>query len=762
MRQVQDFAQKSLRFRSCAFWLVGASVLIAQNAPPLNVLTANYDTSRANANLRETILSTLNVNPAQFGKLFSLPVQGFVNAQPLYMQGLTFAGGSTHNVVFAATHHNDVYAFDADAQGPSLWHVNLGPSIPGTDYGLTDLVELGVMSTPVIDATTNTIYVVAATKENGAFIYRLHALDVTSGQEKLMGPTVITATVPGHSGFDSRNGVITFTPGDQLNRPGLVLANNVVYVAFGSHNDTGMWHGWFLGYNAANIQQQVSAMSTSPDGWGASIWQGGRAPAVDAEGNIYFSTGNGTFDGKRNWGESVVKLSAASGSLMDWFTPAAWSHLNDLDNDFGSCGPLLTSTGWVIAGGKEGVIYLMDHRNLGHSRSDDGQVLQHFQAIGYGIYSMAYWDRRGGPILYLRATGGALKAFKIGTNYFQTTPISQAPFTAGLPLDGMAVSANGSDAYSGIMWLTSTTNGNENGPGTLHAFNALDLSKELWNSDRNAARDSLGTLGKFAAPTVANGKVYVATFSGSLMVYGLLSQTALIGQIVNAASGLGGPIAPGEMIAIAGADLGPSAVASSSSAVAKSGTLSRQLGGTQVLFNGNAAPLLNAGAGQVTAVVPDSVAGQAHVSVQVQYKGQTTGPMSVPVTSVAPGLFTANGAGNGQGAILNQDETINSAANPAQRGSIVSLFGTGQGPTDPDWPDDELARPPYPQLTSRVSVTIGGKPAEITYAGAAPDLAAVFVINARIPASVKPGNSVPVVVTIGGVPAQSGVTVAVR
>src|SRR5579864_2758212 len=327
-----------------------------------------------------------------------------------------------------------------------------------------------------------------------------------------MGPTVIAATVPGTSGFDSKNGQVTFTPSDQLQRPGLTLVNNAVYIGFGSHNDTGIWHGWLLGYNAGNIQQQVSALNTSPDGWGASIWQGGHAPAVDADGNIYFTTGNGTFDGgKRNWGESVVKLSTASGtpSAVDWFTPADWSHLNDLDNDFGSCGPMLTSAGWVIAGGKEGVVYLMDHRKLGHTQSDDGQVLQHFQAVGYGIFNAAYWDRRGGPILYLRANGDALKAFQIGPDYFQTTPVSQAGFTAGLPFDGMAVSANGSAGYSGIMWLTSTLDGQQNGAGTLHAFNALDLSKELWNSDMDSARDSLGTLGKYAAPTVANGKVYL-------------------------------------------------------------------------------------------------------------------------------------------------------------------------------------------------------------------------------------------------------------
>lgn len=744
--------------------LLAACHLVAQEPTGVNVLTDNYNNARTNANLNETILSTLNVNPSQFGKLFSLPVNGAINAQPLYMQSVTMADGNVHNVVFVATHHNDVYAFDADTQGAALWQVNLGPSVPGTDFNVADLSEIGILSTPVIDGTTNTLYVIAFTKESGNYIYRLHALDVTTGQEKFGGPGVITATVPGTSSFDSKNGQITFNASDHLQRPGLLLLNNVVYVGFGSHNDVGNWHGWLLGYNVANVQQQVSAFITSPGGWGSSIWQGGRAPAADAAGNIYFGTGNGTFDGETNFGESFVKMSTASGAptVVDWFAPDNWSHLNDLDNDLGSCGPILTASGWVIGGGKEGVLFLMDQKNLGHLQTGNGQILQQFQAIGFGIFNMALWDRRGGPILYLRADTDAAKAFQIVNNQFQTTPVSQSSFTAGLPFDGMAISANGSASYSGIFWLTSTNNGSEDGAGTLHALNALDLSQELWNSDMNAARDGLGTLAKFTAPTVANGKVYVPTFSGSLMVYGLLSQKALIGQVVNAASGLGGPVAPGEMVSIQGADLGPAALVENPVSAATSGQLSRELGGTQVMINGAAAPLLYARQDQVAAVVPDAVAGETSATLQVQYQGQSTPTMHIPVAAAAPGLFTINGSGNGQGAILNQDESVNAAANPAARGSIVALFGTGQGQTDPAWPEDDLASAPYPQLTGTVTVTIGGQPADILYAGAAPDLAAVFQINARVPAGIQAGSQVPVIVTINGIKTQLGVTLAVQ
>jgi uncharacterized protein (TIGR03437 family) len=326
----------------------------------------------------------------------------------------------------------------------------------------------------------------------------------------------------------------------------------------------------------------------------------------------------------------------------------------------------------------------------------------------------------------------------------------------------MAISANGSASYSGILWLTSTTNGNEDGAGTLHAYNALDLSTELWNSDMNSARDQLGMLAKFSAPTIANGKVYVATFSGSLMVYGVLSQKALIGQVVNSASGLSGPVAAGEMVTINGADLGPPALVTNPASAATTDKIESSLGGTQVMVNGSAAPLLYASQGEVATVIPDAVAGETSITLQVQYQGQSTPTMNVPVAAIAPGLFTIDGSGRGQGAILNQDESVNSMANPAARGSIVALFGTGGGATDPQLAEDAIATAPYPKLTNSVTVMIGGQPANIEYAGAAPDLAAVFVISARIPAGVQPGAKVPVTVSIGGIKTQAGVWLAVQ
>lgn len=741
---------------------LAASSLSAQ-VPSVNVLTANYTNARTNANLNETILSTLNVNSNQFGKLFSLPVNGAINTQPLYVQGVAIPNQGTHNVVYVVTHHNDVYAFDADTQGNPLWHVNLGPSVPGTDFNVADLAQIGILSTPVIDITTNTMYVVAFTKENGTHIYRIHALDITTGDEKFGGPTVLAATVAGNYNLDSHNGQIAFNPDYHLQRPGLALVNGVVYVAFASHNDDDTWHGWLLGYSATTMQQ-VSANITTPNGWGAGIWQGGRAPAVDEAGNIYVATGNGSFDTKDDYAESFIRYSTSTGvpALADWFTPDNYSHLTDIDSDLGSCGPMLSRLGWVIGGGKEGIIFLMAQNNLGHLQTGNNQILQNFQAIGFGIFNMAFWDRLGGPMLYLRANNDVPKAFQIVNNQFQTTPVSQSTSGAALPFDGMAISANGSASYSGIFWNTVTKSGNSDGDGTLHAYSALDLTKELWNSDMNSARDELGVLSKFTAPTVANGKVYVPNFSGSLMVYGLLSQNMAIGEVVNTASRYGGPVAPGEMVSIYGSGLGPSSLVTNAEVSTSPSKLTTNLKGAQVMINGTAAPLLYAREDQVAVVIPYGVASQSSLSLQVQYQGQNTPTMQIPVAATAPGLFTADRSGGGQGAILNQDTSMNSAANPALRGSIVALYGTGQGQTNPGGQEDVIPGDDLATVVSPVKVTIGGKPADVLYAGTAPTLPGVTQINVRVPTGINPGSAVPVIVTIGGVSSQHGVTLAVQ
>ena len=729
----------------------------------INVLTVNYDNARTNANLNETVLSTLNVNPAQFGKLFSLPVTGYISAQPLYLQGVAIPNHGTHNVVYVATMHNDVYAFDADKEGPALWHVNLGPTVPGTEYHLDpDYNEVGILGTPVIDASRHAIYVVAHTKEDAGNYYRLHALDTRTGSEKFGGPALIQATAPGTWSLDSHNGQIAFAGDQHLQRPGLLLLNNVIYIGFGSHADIGLWHGWLIGYNAAAIQQQTSVLLVTPDGYGAGIWQAGRGAAADSQGNIYFATGNGNWYPFQDFGESFVKASTSSGApaIVDWFTPDIWSSLNDKDFDLGSCGPVLTASGQMIGGGKSGIVYLLDVNNMGHEASGNGQVTQTFQAIGFGIFNMAYWERYPNPMLYLRAKNDAVKAFQLVNGKFTTTPVTQGGFTAGMLFDGMAISANGSQDYSGIFWITTTANGNQNDTGVLHALSAVNLSQELWNSNMNAARDGLGLLAKYIAPTVANGKVYVATFANALQVYGLLVQKQMIASVVNAASSAGGAVAPGEMVVVYGSQLGPSKLAGAT--VDSTGHLSSSISGAQILFNNTPAPLIYARTDQVAAIVPNAVAGQTSVSVQAQYQNQTTAAFTTAVVDTTPGIFTLDQTGHGQGAILNQDGSLNQAANPAARGSVVVLWATGQGLSDPDWAEDALATDPLPKPVKPVEVNIDAQPAHILYAGAAPGLAGIIQINVEVPFGIQPGSAVPVTVKIGANVSQPGVTVAIH
>src|SRR5580700_2368359 len=300
----------------------------------VDVLTANYDNNRTNANLNEGVLNTTNVNPTQFGKLYTFPVDGQVYAQPLYVHSLSMPGQGAPNVLYVATMHNSVYAFDADAVNGTapLWHVNLGATVdPGSFASgapYTDILnEIGVLSTPVIDRTGNTIYVVDETLAGGNMVFFLHALDLTTGNEKLNGPVQIQATVAG-SGWagtgDAVDGQLSLLPADHIQRPGLLMANGSIYIGFGSHGDYIPWHGWIVAYNATDLQQQTAVFNTTASSAGAAVWQGGRGLAADPDGSIYCATGNGNYDGVVSWGESVLRLTPAL-SIADWFTPAEFA-----------------------------------------------------------------------------------------------------------------------------------------------------------------------------------------------------------------------------------------------------------------------------------------------------------------------------------------------------------------------------------------------------------------------------------------------------
>jgi hypothetical protein len=514
----------------------------------VSVTTQHNDTARTGANLGETVLNTSNVNVSQFGKLFTRTVDDQIYGQPLYVPNVAIPGVGTRNVIYVATVNDSVYAFDADSPTASapLWQVSfINPAAGIVPISRTEVGQscgtyndfsgnIGIVGTPVIDTASQTIYLVARTKENGTYVQRLRALDIRTGAERAGSPVLIQASVNG-IGDGNVGGVVSFNARTHNQRPGLLLANNVVYIAWASHCDTGPYHGWVIGYNTATLQQ-VFVYNTSANGGLAGIWQSGQAPAADASGNIYVLTGNGTFDGQSggsNFGNSFLKISP-SGALLDWFTPYNFGFLNSIDADLGSLGAMLVpNTNLVIGGGKQGVLYVLDRNNMGHFRSgSDTQIVQSFQASSGGFLngSPVYWNSpNNGPVIYLWADGDPLKAFRFTGGLFQTTPAMQSTMNSpGMPGGMLSLSANGSAAGTGIVWAAVPLSGSANQnvrPGILRAFDATDITRELWNSELNATRDAVGNFAKFSYPTIANGKVYLATFSNKLVAYGVLGGT---------------------------------------------------------------------------------------------------------------------------------------------------------------------------------------------------------------------------------------------
>jgi uncharacterized protein (TIGR03437 family) len=746
--------------------LAFASALFGQASAAFgqNVLTGGNDNYRTNANLTETILKPSNVKTGSFGRLFSLSVDGQIYAQPLYQQNLAMSDGNTHNVVFVATMHNTVYAFDADTPAVPIWSVNLGPSVPSSNYTsdtgtYTDITpENGILGTPVIDPNTGTLYAVAATFENGSYFYRLHALDTGTGAEKFGAPTTITAQVTG-MGDNSINGSVVFDPSQHIQRPALLLSNGIVYIAFGSHGDSAPYHGWILSYSAANVQTQLAVFNASPNGSAGAIWQSGRGLSVDDAGNIYAVTSNGDSDFTANFSDAVVKLDPSQLTVTDWFAPFNFADLNSGDDDLGASGALLVpGTNKLITGGKQGVLYVLDQTALGQTQPNDSQILQRIDLQNFGIFNMALWNRPDGPRLYLHLANSPVTQWTLTGNNLSTSPTAQSVNGFSVPFQGMALSANGTQAGTGILWVTGANTWPLPAPGILHAYNA-DSMDEIWNSTMTSA-DSIGGFVKFANPTVANGKVFVPTMDGQLLVYGLQSNTVTtpsVTGVVNAASYSGGSIAPGEMVAIFGQNIGPQNLVTGSF-VNYGGT--GLLYGTLVTFNGIPAPLVYTSTGTAAAIVPYALAGSSTARMQVSYNGQQASVQNFSVASAAPGLFSADASGRGPGAILNPDYSLNTPSNPASAGSIVVLYGTGGGQTNPPSTDGAITAAAMP-LVADVSVTVGGQPATVLYAGnAGGEVAGVTQINLQLPTGVT--GTVPIVVTVGGVSSSSAVTVSIQ
>ncbi len=466
-------------------------------------------------------------------------------------------------------------------------------------------------------------------------------------------------------------------------------------------------------------------------------------------------TSNGDTDFLTNFSDAILNLDASKLTISDWFAPFNFDALNNGDDDLGACGPLLIpDTNFLVTGGKQGVLYLMDRTALGQTSPNDSQILQTINLGNFGIFNMALWNRPDGPLLYLHIANSPVTAWKLTGNQFATAPAAQSVNGFIVPFQGMALSANGVQPGTGILWVTGANSWPLPGPGVLHAYNADGLN-EIWNSNMNGG-DNIGNFMKFVNPTVANGKVYVPTPDGQLLVYGLQDntvQTPSVTGVVNAASYSNGAIAPGELLAIFGQNIGPQNLVT--------GSFASQLDGTLIAFNGIPAPLVYTSTGAIAAIVPYALAGSASASVQVTYNGRQSALQNLAVAATAPGIFSADASGSGPGAILNSDYSLNSPSSPAASGSIVILYGTGGGQTNPGSTDGAITTSIMP-LSSNVSVTVGGQPAQVLFAGnAGGEVAGVTQVNLQLPAWSAPGQ-VPVVLTVGRVASPSTVTVSIQ
>jgi hypothetical protein len=525
------------------------------------VFTYHNDVSRDGANTKEYALTTANVATSTFGKLFSCAVDGAVYAQPLWVANVTI-GGTKHNVVIVATQHDTAYAFDADSNANPcvpLWQTTGATSlIPAGETWVTsgdvscgDLApEIGIVGTPVIDPVTRTIYLVAKTKVGGTITFhqRLHALDLSTGTEKLGGPADIHASVSGTGNGSSGNPpMVSFDPSLNGQRPALLLENGHVIVSWASHCDFGPYLGWVMSYSASSLTQE-GAFSTSPNGALSGVWMSGNGPATDGNDNIYLATGNGSWDGVANFGDSIVKLGAPSAGgfpVADYFTPLNQASLSNVDEDLGSGGLLLLPSisgahpHLLVQAGKEGKIYLVDRDNMGHLCTtctiSDTQIVQELPNALSGVWgSPAYWN--GG--LFFGGQGDFVRAFSFNagnSGLLSTGSTSKSIFDFGYPGATPSVSASGATT-DGIVWVIDssqfcTQQSPGCGPAVLHAYDASNLATELWNSSQAASnRDKAGNAVKFTVPTVANGKVYIGTRgadstnggAGELDVYGLL------------------------------------------------------------------------------------------------------------------------------------------------------------------------------------------------------------------------------------------------
>src|SRR5438270_51569 len=523
---------------------VGSATVWVTDYP--GMFTYHADKFRSGVNLQEFALTSATVKASTFGKLFSRAVDGQIYAQPLHVANLTIAG-SKHNVVFVATEHSSVYAFDADGRTSApFWKrsfINPAAGITTIAKPTNALIspEISISSTPVIDTSTSTMYVSVSTSENGNIVHRLHALSITTGAEKFGGPIVIQGSVPGTYPALAVNGRLPFVPKQHLQRPALLLLNGNVYIAYGSNGDKLPYNGWLFAYSAqgTGVLHQVAVFCTSPDKGASAIWQSGDGPAADLAGNIYLATGNGAFDlntGGRDAGNSVLKLALQSGALvrLDYFTPFNTADLTANDLDLGAAGPILpasqagaTAPNLAVVGGKDGKIYIVNRDNMGQFNSTTNNDVQTV-TLGNpeptnGLFAT---PATLGSSIYFGEVNEPLGRFIFSNGLLSSAPAAQTNTAFLYPGTSPMISTNGS---SSIVWTLDlhayaggTPSGGINtaGPAVLHAYDGSTLH-ELYNSSQAGTRDTAGNALKFTSPTIANGHVYVGT-ANQLNVYGLL------------------------------------------------------------------------------------------------------------------------------------------------------------------------------------------------------------------------------------------------
>lgn len=527
------------RLTACVLGLL--AVLCSSSAA--QVTTSQYDNARTGANLSETVLTPANVNTKQFGKVFSFPVDGPIYAQPLYLPGVEVPGKGVHSVVFVATEHDSVYAFDADGKiSEPLWKVSFAnpeagvTAVPARDVDCPFITpEVGITSTPVIDLQTGTLYVLARTKErkgtfsSDEYVQRLHGLAITTGVEKFGGPVVIQASLPG-KGAGSSGGQVKFNALRDNPRASLLLTNDRVYLTWASSCDVGPYHGWVMAYDARTLAQ-VGVFNASPDAQESGIWAGDTGPAADKDGNIFVATGNGTFDAAsngRDYGDSVLKLGWKSDrlDLLDYFTPYNQDGLNRNDKDLGSGGVVLlpdqpgSQAHALIVTGKGGVIHVINRDAMGKFHADDdSNALQELAAAPDEAFgAAAYWNGH----VYYQFSHDVLKDFLVSNGRLSHDPVARSTTRFVDPGSTPAVSANGKK--NAIVWVLSSRGWRSaDRAAVLYAYDSTNVAHELYNSEQNSARDHAALATRFSIPTVVNGRVYVGTRS-ELDVYGLLAK----------------------------------------------------------------------------------------------------------------------------------------------------------------------------------------------------------------------------------------------